>query len=490
MTLLSNSTLAAVATRNVHTPAYDRSRTQTGVVHFGPGAFHRVHQAYYFDKALETDPRWGICEVALHSTGVRDALLPQDGLYTIAVLDTQSDFRVIGSVQDVLVAHESPQAVIRHLADPAVHLITATITEKGYCLRSDGGLDMTNADIAHDLQQPEQPRTFVGYLAEGLRQRRERKLPAPNILSCDNMIDNGKRLRRAVVEFAGQRDPELARWIDAEVTFPCTMVDSITPATNDALKARVTERLGVTDQWPVQREFFTQWVIEDVMRGPLPDWSALGVHVSNDIGGFERAKLRLLNGAHSTLAYIGSLAGLETVSQAINDPALHGFVRTLMQEDILPSLTAPRGLVLQQYIETLLQRFRNPEIRHLLAQIAWDGSQKLPFRLFGPITEALAAGRRIDRLCMPIAAWFHFVRRKAAQGERVNDPLAQELFDIGTACSGDATHDVAAFLALSKVFPSALTSDNRFQSGLRSAYQALNSVTRAAQLEETMRTYQ
>jgi fructuronate reductase len=457
----------------VRTPLYDRGRVQPGVVHFGPGAFHRVHQACYLDDALAQDSRWGICEVSLQSAGVRDALVPQDGLYTMAVLDEQPSFRVIGSISELLVAVESPAAVIRRLIDPATQLVTATITEKGYCLNIDGGLDLSHADIQHDLQQPQQPRTCVGFLAEGLRLRRSAGAAPPNIISCDNLVDNGKRLRRAVVEFARQHDAGLADWIAAEVPFPCSMVDSITPATDDALRSRVAERLGVTDRWPVQREFFTQWVIEDVMRGAAPDWAALGVAVTNDIGGFERAKLRLLNGAHSSLAYLGSLAGHETVAQAMQDPALAGFVQTLMEQDIKPTVNAPRGLDLQQYIDTILQRFRNPAIRHLLAQIAWDGSQKLPFRLLGTIADAIAAGRPIDRLSKPIAAWFHFIRRKALRNERAVDPLAEKLHGIGAACNGEAAHDVRLFLSLDSVFPAKLAANPVLQTPLEGAYQHL-----------------
>lgn len=482
MASLAQTQLAEIRNRGVRTPVYDRSRVQTGVVHFGPGAFHRVHQACYLDDALAHDPRWGICEVALQSAGVRDALAPQDGLYTIAVLDEQPSFRVIGSITGLLVAVESPAVVLRRLVDPATKLVTATITEKGYCLNADGGLDLAHADIRHDLQQPQQPRTFVGFLAEALRLRRAAATAPPNVVSCDNLVDNGKRLRRAVVEFTRQQDAGLADWIEAQVPFPCSMVDSITPATDDALRARVAQRLEVTDRWPVQREFFRQWVIEDVMRGPAPDWAALGVSVTSDIGGFERAKLRLLNGAHSSLAYLGSLSGYETVAQAMNDPALAGFVRTLMEQDIRPTLNAPRGLDLQQYIDTILQRFRNPAIRHLLAQIAWDGSQKLPFRLFGTINDNLAAGRRIERLCMPIAAWLHFIRRKASNGERAADPLAEKLHNIGAACDGDATHDVRLFLSLDTVFPAALAANPAFLTALESAYQRLAAVNQPSAL--------
>lgn len=477
MTHLNESLLPELAQRGIRVPQYARENTEIGVVHFGPGAFHRVHQACYLDETLARDPRWGICEVALQSSGVRDALAPQGGLYTIAVLDRQPSLRIVGAVRELLVARESSSAVLARLVAPTTKLITATITEKGYCLRPDGGLDTTHADIQHDLANPTAPRTLIAYLVHALRERRRHGMAPPNILSCDNLAENGHRLRRAVTEFAAQFDVDLSRWIADEVAFPCTMVDSITPATDDALRARVANALGVEDRWPVQREAFCQWVIEDALRGPAPDWAAIGVTVTNDVAGFERAKLRLLNGAHSSLAYLGSLAGLETVEQAVNDTALGAFAQQLMREDIRTSLVAPRGLDIDGYIEAILQRFRNPAIRHLLAQIAWDGSQKLPFRLLNTMEEALAAGRPIERLCVPMAAWFHFIRRKAAKGETITDPLAETLSGIGQRCSGDAAHDVSAFLEVERVWPTSLRNNATVRSALIAAYERLGAVS-------------
>jgi fructuronate reductase len=334
-------------------------------------------------------------------------------------------------------------------------------------------LDLAHPDIQHDLQHPQEPRTLIAFLAHALKQRRQERSAPPNIVSCDNLAENGKRLRRAVVDFAAQSDSEFARWIESDVPFPCSMVDSITPATDDATRARVADALGVEDRWPVQREAFCQWVIEDVMRGPAPDWASIGVTVTNDVAGFERAKLRILNGAHSTLAYAGSLAGIETVVQAIGHPQLDAFVQRLMRDDFRPSLNAPRGLDLDRYIEAVLQRFRNPAIRHLLAQIAWDGSQKLPFRILNTMSEALAAGRPIDRLCVPIAAWFHFIRRKATKGDAITDPLAEVLAQLGRRASGDTQHDVQVFLSLERFWPDELARNEQVRAALERAYERL-----------------
>jgi fructuronate reductase len=470
---LRQADLRALATRGVQVPGYDRERIGIGVLHFGPGAFHRVHQSCYFDDALAADPRWGIAAVSLHSSGVRDALAPQDHLYTLAVLDETTILRVVGAIKEVLVAPESPSAITQRLADPAVNIVTMTVTEKGYCLTSSGSLDFSHPELTHDLAQPNAPRSLIGHLCAGLARRRALGIAAPNIVSCDNLTDNGPRLRRAVVELAQRHDFDLARWIEDEVPFPRTMVDSITPATDAALRDMVADRLGVIDRWPVQREAFSQWVIEDCMQGAQPDWAALGVTITGNVAGFERAKLRLLNGAHSSLAYLGLAAGHETVAQAMRDPEIASLVRRLMIEDIAPAVVAPRGLDVADYIESILRRFRNPALRYQLLQIAGDSSQKLPFRLLGTVLDAVEARRPLERLCLPIAAWFHFARRKAQLGERVLDPLAEQLFAIGIACSGDAAHDVRAFLSLERVFPATLVRHSGFVQALTDAYAQL-----------------
>jgi fructuronate reductase len=456
--------------REVARPDYDRAAVEVGVVHFGPGAFHRAHQAWFFESLLALDPRWGICAVSLRSTAVRDALAPQDNLYTLAIRDEAISYQVMGAIKELLVAPESPEAVLQRLCATTTHIVTLTVTEKGYCLGADGSLDLTHPDIRRDLRNPRAPASVAGFLAEALRRRRDASVPPFTVVSCDNLADNGARLARATAQFAATSDRNLAKWIEREVSFPRTMVDSITPATTDALKESVAGVLGVQDRWPVQREAFVQWVIEDGFPHEAPDWERAGVTLTNDVAGYDRAKLRLLNGAHSTLAYVGLLAGYGTVSDAMKDENLRTFVQTLMTADILPSLKAPRGLELRAYIDSILKRFRNPTMRHELAQIAWDGSQKLPFRLLGTIRDALDAGRPIDRLCVPIAAWMRFVRNAALRGEQVKDPLASQLMDIGRACEGRGATDTLRFLALDSVFPAELRADSRFTRALSEAY--------------------
>lgn len=462
----------------VRRPAYDLAAVRIGIVHFGPGAFHRAHQGLYLDDLLATHPGWGICAVSLQSAGVRDALRPQDGLYTVALLAEEPTMRVVGAIRELLCAPEEPQAVLARLADPAVKLATLTVTEKGYCLAGDD-LDLAHPDIAHDLAAPATPRSAIGYLFAGLRLRRAHGARPFTVLSCDNLAGNGHRLRRAVLQFAGQVDPSTAEWIEAQVAFPCSMVDSITPATDEALRDRVANALGYADAWPVQREAFTQWVVEDRFCNDRPPLELAGVTLSDDIAGYDRAKLRLLNGAHSTLAYLGALLELETVREAMLCAPLARFVERLMRQSIAPVLSLPHGLDAERHIDAILERFGNPAVRHRLLQIAWDGSQKLPVRLLGTIGEALRQGGSIDAPCLAIAAWLQFVRRQSLAGVALVDPLDAALRAIGSDTRGDPAHDVPAFLRLTGVFGS-LATEPAFVSALERAYASLGDGSPAA----------
>jgi fructuronate reductase len=475
-------------------PGYRRSQTLIGTVHFGPGAFHRAHQAFYFDRLLEKDAVRAICTVSLKTASLRDALAPQDGLYTLVELDQAPTMRVIGAIRELLVAAELPAAVSSRLCDPATSVVTMTVTEKGYCLDGAGGLDFAHPDITHDLSHPESPRSLIGWLVRGLELRRGRGLAPYLVVCCDNLSDNGPTLRRAALAFAARRDAGLAAWIEQTARFPRTMVDSITPATDQALRQRVAQATGLEDAWPVQRERFVQWVVEEVDSPAQPDWASVGITVSRDVTAYERAKLRLLNGAHSTLAYVGLLAGLQTVAEAMAQPALRSFIERMMIEDIEPTLSVPQPGALAAYRQSILRRFENPAMRHLLAQIAWDGSQKLPIRILGTIADALRAGRPLARLAVPIAAWMHFVRARARDDVEIIDPLAAQLTALGRQTTGNASHDLALFFALPGVFPAALAQEQQFTHALGEVYEvivargSLAAVTAAASEAGAVRT--
>jgi fructuronate reductase len=459
-------------------PTYDRAATRFGIVHIGPGAFHRAHQAFYVDTLLHADKRWAISALSLKSTGLRDALAPQQGLYTLIELGAAPRARIIGAIRELLVGSTDAEKAFARLTSRDTRIVSLTVTEKGYCLDARNALDVRNPDIAHDLANPPTskdagPRSTIGWIVEALRRRRAQNVGAFTVLSCDNLPDNGAVLHRALVAFARETDADLATWIESEVVCPRTMVDSITPATDDALRDRAKALTGVVDEWPIQREPFTQWVIEDVPAMRDADWQSVGVTLAKDVGVYDRAKLRLVNGPHSTLTYLGLLRGHESVADAMRDEQLARFVELLMKEDLAPSLGASPGLDVEHYISAVLARFRNPGIRHLLSQIAWDGSKKLPVRITPVVAEALKTGRPVKRLVMPLAAWMRFIVRQAKAGVAIVDPDAARLTQIGRECTGDAKADIARFAVIEAVLPPAILADEKVRRELESAYERL-----------------
>lgn len=468
MTRLSLQTLGALPAA-VSRPAYDPAQVATGVVHFGPGAFHRGHQAAYFDSVLASDPRWGIAAVSLRSPGTVEALAAQDGLYTLAILDREPSMRVIGAHR-TWIGPGGGAKVAALLANPQVRIVTSTVTEKGYCLAGDGTLDMSHPDIVADLQGGE-PRSFVGWLVQGLAARRAAGGDPFMVLCCDNLSGNGGKLRAATIALAETRDVDLAKWIADTAAFPDTMVNSITPASDDALYAKVAAELGVEDRATVQREAFTQWVIGPYQFADGPDLAAAGATLTSDVGGYERAKLRILNGLHSSLAYLGLAMGLETVADAMGEPALAAFAERLALQDIVPALDPVAGLDHAAYTQAVLNRFRNPAIRHLLSQIAWDGSQKLPYRLLDTVAAAIRAGRPVDRLAVPVAAWMHFIARRAAERAAITDPLAAPLAE---AAAGAAPAELAERLfAFDSIFRPEIAGNAAFRRAVTGAVETL-----------------
>jgi fructuronate reductase len=426
---LSRATLAGLPA------AIDAPRTRgpvaTGIVHFGPGAFHRAHQAAYVDRLLDHDPRWGIAAVSLRSRGTVEALAAQDGLYTLAIRDAEPRMRVIGA-HTAFLGPENAQDIRDLLMTPETRLVTTTITEKGYCLAPDGTLDMAHPDIVHDLKQNAVPRTVYGWLAGAIEKRDWRRSAPLILMPCDNLANNGRKLHAALVAFVrATDDPAFADWIESEIRVPSTMVDSITPASDDVLYADVAAALGVEDRAAVQREHFAQWVIEDI--GGLPDLAGVGATVTGDVGGYERAKLRILNGAHSTLAYAGLLRGHVSVADAMGDAALAGFVDRMIRDDIIPMLPSVPGLDLHAYADAVLRRFANPAIVHRLDQIAQDGSQKLPYRLGDTLIANRTAGRMPDQIVAALGAWVAFLMRRVRAGVAIVDPAAARLTALAAA---------------------------------------------------------
>ncbi len=408
----SSGNLAADVIR----PQYDPSAQSVGIVHLGVGAFHRAHQAWYTDRAMSLgDRNWAIAGVSLRSPSVANQMNPQDGLYTVTERSsTGSSTRLIGAICDVLVAPNEPERLIALLAAATTHIVSLTITEKGYCRAPDGSLDLSLAAEG----------TVFTYLSSAMRRRRDAGIGGLTLLSCDNLADNGRVLGRLMREYLDHHDPSLIQWFEAECTCPSTMVDRIVPATTDTDRAELAEQIGLVDEAAVMTEAFSQWVIEDRFAGPRPRWEAVGAEIVSDVRPYETAKLRMLNGAHSALAYIGLRQGHTFVHQAIGDPAIRPLIERLMREEAAPTILTAPGQDLEQYASALLERFANPALKHRLSQIAMDGSQKIPQRWL----ETLAANRQNGRDCpailTAIACWI--VHLRGANGP-VDDPRADEL---------------------------------------------------------------
>jgi len=437
-------------------PAYDRRRVSCGIVHLGLGAFHRAHQAVYTDDRLAAgESDWGIVGMSLRSSDVRNALAPQDALYTILQRGPDGDrARIIGSVVDVVTVPDDPDGAMRRLTDPDVRVVSLTVTEKAYCQdAATGTLDECHPGIAADLAAVTFPSTVPGLLAEALRRRRDTGAGGVTVLVCDNLPSNGETVARIVSRYAALRDPALAEWIVNETVFPCTMVDRIVPATTAADRA-VIARLGYEDAWPVVAEPFSQWVIEDRFVRGRPAWEEAGAEIVQDVRPYELMKLRALNGAHSSLAYLGTVAGLETVADAMADPAFPRFLRVLWNEDLVPTIPAVPGMDLPGYTAELETRFSNPGIRHRLLQIAMDGSQKLPQRLLQPALDRLRQGAMPHHIALVVAAWMRFLQRRDEQGRayEISDPLASRLVRLAADAGKNAEVLADALFGVREIF--------------------------------------
>ena len=449
-------------------PRYDRGRAAPGIVHLGLGAFARAHLALYTEDALNAgELEWGILGVNLNSPDVEDALTPQDGLYSLLTRGAEENaVQVVGAVLGVMTASRRRQAVLDALSRPTTRIVTLTVTEKGYCLDpASGALDETHPLVVADLAEPSAPHSVPGLLAEALRLRRAEGVPPFAVLSCDNLAHNGAKARAAVARFAGLGDADFGRFVADAVAFPATMVDRITPATNEADRAEVAAQLGLEDAWPVVAEPFRQWVIEDAFLLGRPRWEAGGALMVGDVEPYEVMKLRCLNGAHSSLAYLSVPAGIETIAEAMAEPGFADLIRRLWTADILPTLRPVPGVDLPDYTRALENRFRNPAIRHRAIQISADGSQKLPQRLVDPALERLRAGARPSVIPLSIAAWMRFLlgRTEAGAPYAVADPLADRLSSVARDNAGSAPATVAALLGLREIFPVDLAENPTFR---------------------------
>ncbi|MFK3985297.1 mannitol dehydrogenase family protein [Micromonospora sp. NPDC050397] len=445
-----------------------------GIVHLGLGAFHRAHQAVYTEEAVaRAGGDWGIVGVAPRSTDVVTRLVGQDCLFSVTTLSGDgSETRVVGALAGVRHAASDPAAIVALLADPAIRVVTLTVTEKAYQLDPASGRLRPDAEVTADLTTDRDPRTVPGLLVRGLLARAVADAGPLALVSCDNLPSNGRRLHSLVgqalttlAESAGGRDgaraERIADWLRANITYPGTMVDRIVPASTPATLEAARAALGVTDLAAVAAEPYRQWVIEDNFPGGRPAWERAGVVLTDDAGPWERLKLRALNGVHSATAYLGALAGRETIADALAIPGLVEVLRRLIAEDVARSFDPPDGVSVVDYGDQVLDRFANPVIRHRTVQVAMDGSQKLPQRVLHTVVDLRAAGHRPRFATLMIAAWMRYVQGRADDGTALplDDPLAERIRAALAEAKDTPAGVVDALFGLGEVFPAELADD-------------------------------
>ncbi len=470
MTRLSAHTLPSTPPRGVILPPARELAAERGILHLGIGAFHRAHQAVFTEDAarLTDDPSWGICGVTQRSAAVVEQLRPQNGLYGVLERAAEStSLRVVGQVRDVLFAGDEMDRLHERFAAPETRIVTLTVTEKGYRRDASGGLDLSDPAVRDDLAGASH--TAVGQLVRGLQERAATSGAELTVLSCDNLTDNGSVLRRLVMDFCSalpsSEGDATGGWIEQHVSFPSSMVDRIVPATTDADRAEAAALLGLADEALVVAEPFRQWVIEDRFLAGRPAWERVGADLVEDVAPFEQLKLRMLNGTHSLLAYLGALRGYDSIAEAVADPDLAEAARRLMVDDVAPTLTPPPGVDVAAYGEQVLARFANPALRHSTLQVAMDGSQKLPQRLLGPVRERLAAGHLPESAALAVAAWMTYVARgqdRRGRPLRLSDPLSARL-QRAAGTGRDAATVVDGLLSVTEMFGSDLRDSAPFR---------------------------
>ncbi|PSU35840.1 fructuronate reductase [Photobacterium lutimaris] len=472
-----------IANSNVNThvirPNYDRSTLKSRIVHLGFGAFHRAHQALFTNEMLEkTGSDWGICEINLFGgEELITQLREQEHLYTVAEKGaSETIVKMIGSVTESLHPNfDGQRAVLEKMAEEQVAIVSMTITEKGYCADpATGRLDKNNSLIKADLENPREPKSAIGYIVEALRIRRELGLKPFTVMSCDNVQENGHVARAAVLDFANLVDQELAGWIEANVTFPCTMVDRIVPAATPETLAEITERVGVADPCGIACEPFRQWVIEDNFVNGRPEWDVAGAEFVTDVVPFEEMKLRMLNGSHSFLAYLGYLGGYQHISDTMTNESYRKAAFDMMMLAQAPTLTMPEGTDLDAYAKLLIERFTNPSLKHQTWQIAMDGSQKIPQRMGGSLRHHLAAGSDYKWLAMGIAGWMIYISGvdEKANPIDVRDPMVEQFKAIYQE-HGINTSVVKAILGIEAIFGTDLIKNNEIVEAVTKAYQLI-----------------
>lgn len=451
---------------NVRLPGYDRAAHGIGIMHLGLGAFHRAHQAVATDDALAAGAGdWRILGANLRSRDVADRMAEQDGLYTLLTRDRQVQARVIGAHAATMAG--DPAAILKAACDPRIRILSLTVSEKAYGIDRDAmDIDTAHPAIAADLLWPHAPRGVLAIITAALANRRAAGIPPFTVLCCDNLPDNGALLRAGVLGFASRTRPRLADWIEANVAFPSTVVDRITPAPTEQTYTDALELTGRRDLVAVETEAFSQWVIEDHFTAGRPAWEAGGAQFVRDTGPYEAMKLRMLNGSHSLIAYMGQLAGLPHVRDVLMHPTLAALIRRHMRA-AASSLPRAVGLDPESYADTLMQRFANRAIAHRTSQIAADATEKLPQRWFAPLAELLVAGNDARPFAFAIATWLAWLSDLAKRDELPEDPRGERLIELVRQAGDDDARLVTSVLAMPGLAPACVTGDNGFMQTVR-----------------------
>ncbi|UXZ98806.1 mannitol dehydrogenase family protein [Pseudomonas phytophila] len=454
--------------RSIALPGYNPQSTTQGIAHIGVGGFHRAHQAFYTDALMNSGEGldWSICGIGLRpeDRGVRDALAGQDYLYTLYELgDTpDTETRIIASISGMLLAEDDIQTVIDKLASPQIRIVSLTITEGGYCIDDSNGQFMTHLpQIQHDLAYPDAPRTVFGLLCAALAKRRAAGTPAFTVMSCDNLPHNGAVARKALLAFAAQGNPDLHDWIAEQVSFPNAMVDRITPMTSTSHRLKLADEKGIDDAWPVVCEPFVQWVLEDKFVDGRPAWEKVGVQFTHDVTPYEEMKIKLLNGSHLALTYLGALRGYRFVHETMNDPLFVAYIRAYMDLDVTPQLASVPGIDLEGYKDTLIERFSNQAIADQLERVCSDGSSKFPKFTVPTINQLILDHGNLERASLVVAAWALYLQ--GSEGEngvayKIVDPRA----DFCKALVADDVLIVQRLLDVEEIFGTAIPRSAEF----------------------------
>ena len=454
---LNQKNLSAIGGR-LKVPAYDRNELRTGIVHVGVGGFHRAHQAVVVQKLLESggNENWGICGIGLREgdRNIAEVFKRQDCLYTLITRHPTGkiESEVMQQMTSFLLATDQQQEVIDRMAHPDTKIVSLTITEGGYNLRSDGEFDLEHPDIQHEIQNPNDPKTIYGYLSAALRKRRESGRVPFTVMSCDNIQHNGDVTRKMLLSFLSAQDQELASWAEKKVAFPNSMVDRITPVTTTAEMEYLKDQYHLEDEWPVTCEPFLQWIIEDNFSDGRPDFDLVdGVQFVPDVTPYEKMKIRLLNAGHSVLGIFGALMGIPTINSCMENEQLSRVLRQFWDKEATPILDQVEGIDLDTYKDSLSVRFSNPNIRDKVSRICSESSAKLPKFVLSTITENLNKGGSIEIATLLIAAWCYYSDQQtddAGQPLEIIDAMKEQLHQ-----AAEKTHtDALSFLKVREVF--------------------------------------